>query len=72
MFLQLWGYVSGEIEDFYQYAPKPEDLIGIGNDGYIQPYSDSPLGEEIVGENIYLNMINKAKERIYIITAYLV
>lgn len=72
MFLQLWGYVSGKTEDFYQYAPRPEDLIGIGNDGYIQPYSDSPLDQEIVGENIYLNMINKAKERIYIITPYLV
>lgn len=72
MFLQLWGYVSGKTEDFQLYAPMKEDLAEISNDGYIQPYSDSPLDQEMVGENIYLNMINKAKERIDIITPYLV
>ena len=38
----------------------------------MQPYSDSPLDQEILGENIYLNMINRAKKRIYIITPYLI
>lgn len=72
MFLQLWDYVSGEKEDFYQYAPSPEALESVGEDGYIQPYSDSPLDQEILGENIYLNMINRAKRSVYIITPYLI
>lgn len=72
MFLQIWGYVSGETEDFYQYAPPKDILEQLGDDGYVQPYSDSPLDQEILGENIYLNMINRAKKSIYIITPYLI
>ena len=42
------------------------------SDGYIQPYGDTPVDNEIVGENIYLNMINKAKHYVYITTPYLI
>lgn len=72
MFLQIWSYVSGQEEDFSPYAPKPEDLAEIKDDGFIQPFSDSPLDQEILGENIYLNMIHQAKKSIYIITPYLI
>ncbi len=72
MFLQIWNYVSGETEDYDQYLPEPGLLAGIGNDGFVQPYSDSPLDQESVGENIYLNMINRAKNSIYIMTPYLI
>ena len=41
-------------------------------DGYVQPYSDTPLDHENVGENIYLNIINRAKEYVYIYTPYLI
>ena len=30
----------------------------MGN-GFVQPFCDTPLDEEIVGENVYLNIINK-------------
>ena len=40
--------------------------------GYVQPYGDSPLDDEIVGENVYLNIINKAKNYVYITTPYLI
>lgn len=70
MFLQMWKCVSGDSEDFEQF--RPAQLPEAGQDGYVQPYSDSPLDQEILGENIYLNMINRAKERIYIITPYLI
>ncbi len=72
MFLQMWDYVVEIQEDFLQYAPLPENLADIRNDGFIQPYSDSPLDHEIVGENIYLNMINRARKSILIITPYLI
>lgn len=72
MFLQLWNYVAETKEDFLQYVPEAEALQGIENDGFVQPYSDSPLDREIVGENIYLNMINRAKHSVYIVTPYLV
>jgi cardiolipin synthase len=72
MFLQMWDYVVGIQEDFWKYAPLEEDIRDIEDDGFVQPYSDSPLDDEIVGENIYLNMINRAKRSISIITPYLV
>lgn len=72
MYLQLWGYLSGETEDFYQYIPRKEEIEQIKEDGFIQPYSDSPLDQEILGENIYLNMINRARKSVYIITPYLI
>lgn len=72
MFLQMWSYVSGKEEDYNQYRPQPELLDGIKEDGFIQPYSDSPLDQEIVGENIYLNMINRAQSSVYIMTPYLI
>ena len=42
------------------------------NDGFVQPYGDSPLDGEVVGENVYLNVINQAKKYIYITTPYLI
>ncbi|SFG56746.1 cardiolipin synthase [Lachnospiraceae bacterium C7] len=39
---------------------------------YIQPYGDSPLDHEYVGENVYMTMINNAKEYVYIFTPYLI
>ncbi len=72
MFLQLWDYVAGVKEDFHQYAPRPEDIVQVQGDGFVQPYSDSPLDREILGENIYLNMIARARHSIYIVTPYLI
>mgnify|MGYP000756273190 FL=1 len=72
MFLQMWRCVSGDVEDFETFRPVDGEEMHRTSDGYVQPYSDSPLDQEILGENIYLNMINRAKKRIYIITPYLI
>ena len=51
------------------YVYHPEEFE---NDGFVQPYGDSPLDDEVVGENVYLNVINQAKKYIYITTPYLI
>ncbi len=38
----------------------------------MQPYGDSPLDFENVGENVYLNIINTAKDYVYMFTPYLI
>ncbi|MFR3320430.1 MAG: phospholipase D-like domain-containing protein [Lachnospiraceae bacterium] len=38
----------------------------------MQPYCDTPLDNETVGENVYLNIINRAKKYVYIFTPYLI
>ena len=38
----------------------------------VQPYTDTPLDHEKVGQAVYLNMISRARDYIYITTPYLV
>lgn len=71
MFLQTWRMLTGEIEDYDSYKP-PADMPKAESDGFFQPYGDTPIDDEIVSENIYLNMINKAKRYVYITTPYLI
>lgn len=69
MFLQAWNFDNPYEEDFSKFKPTGIDFK---SDGYVQPYGDSPLDGETVGENVYLNMINKAKDYVYITTPYLI
>lgn len=72
MFLQTWDFTTNEHEDYNLYKPHvyhPEPFEG---DGYVQPYGDSPLDHETVGENVYLNLLHKAKDYVYICTPYLI
>lgn len=72
MFLEMWQYSTGKAEDLTSYFL--EDLTsGFHMEkGFVQPYADSPLDKEKVGETVYLNIINRAKDYIYIFTPYLI
>lgn len=72
MFLQMWNSTRNEDRDYKIYRPKTYLHQKLESDGYVQPYCDSPLDGETVGENVYLNMITKAKNYIYINTPYLI
>ncbi len=76
MFLGNW-YMSHptdrEIADFFYRPSKNEFIIQTErSQGYVQPYADTPLDGECVGELVYFNLINKAKDYIYIMTPYLI
>lgn len=71
-FLSLWEYLRGEKQDFGSFHPLPQEVKSCGDDGFIQPFTDSPIDDELVGESIYLNLINQAQEYIYINTPYLI
>lgn len=53
-----------------------ENTIGqieeLFSDGFIQPYADSPLDSENVGETVYMNIINQSMDYLYIFTPYLI
>ncbi|MFQ6860869.1 MAG: cardiolipin synthase [Beduini sp.] len=70
MFLETWNYYMDEDEDFSVFLYDKESLP-IDN-GYVQCYEDSPLDYELVGENVYLNIINQANHYVYITTPYLI
>ena len=72
MFLSMWDYIHGEQSDYELYRPQIYQQDQLPSDGYFQPFSDNPLDDEPVGENVYLNMINRAQRYVYITTPYLI
>ena len=72
MFLSMWNYIVHSTEDYSRFMPAQHQKAPFENDGFVQPYGDSPLDHESVGENIYLNIINRAKNYVYIFTPYLI
>ena len=70
MFLSMWDYCSGWEEDFDLF--RPESMPRLPGSGWVQPYTDTPLDHEKVGQAVYLNMISRARDYIYITTPYLI
>ncbi len=72
MFLTMWDFIRGEESDFELYRPQVYQQEAMPDDGYLQPFADNPLDDEPVGENVYLNMIARAQQYVYITTPYLI
>lgn len=70
MFLGMWEYVTKHEENVTDFVYYGES--GGKSDGYVIPYSDNPLDDEPVGQNVYLNLIYSAKKYLYITTPYLI
>ena len=68
MFLQMWNH--NEREQIFDPYLLPE--AARMSDGYVIPYGDSPMDDERVGETVYLDMINRAEDYLYIMTPYLI
>ena len=45
---------------------------GAVHGGFVIPYGDSPLDQETVGELVYLDIINTARNYVHIMTPYLI
>ena len=71
MFLNMWNSYRNQDEDYekYKYGFENENLK---TNGYVVPYGESLLDNEITGENVYLNLINQAEKYVYIFTPYLI
>lgn len=72
MFLQIWEFTTNTPENYDQYRPEVYHPEPFESNGFVQPYGDSPLDHETVGENVYLNLLHKAKDYVYICTPYLI
>lgn len=68
-FLTMWDFTSSQEDRLSLFRPEPAEG---GAEGYVQPYQDCPWDNEPVGQSVYLNLINRAKEYVYITTPYLV
>ncbi len=70
MFLTLWNANINEDKDINQFKYEfPKNNI---KNGYVIPYGVAPFHEDLIGEDVYINMINSAKKYLYIMTPYLI
>ena len=70
IFLQMWGATQKEPIDPAPFLPPvqpPRDAAGV-----VVPYADTPLDEEPVGENVYINLITHADGYVWLTTPYLI
>ena len=70
MFLQMWNL------DEKNKVYKPYVDIACGKvdkaSGYVLPYGDCPLGDDQVGEHVYMDLLYRAKKYAYITSPYLI
>ena len=68
-FLQMWSILKEpEYEQFLtRPIPVPENAKGVA-----APYGDCPLDGERVGEMVYIDLLNRARDYIHIMTPYLI
>ncbi|MFS1664124.1 cardiolipin synthase [Streptococcus sp. zg-JUN1979] len=69
IFLQLWTTTERELL-VTPYLRAHDQLPATS--GYVIPYADSPLDRDKVGENVYIDILNHARQYVYIMTPYLI
>ncbi len=74
MFLQMWNITEKTPEKYERYIKAPESF-GAHREhcpGFVIPYGDSPLDDENVGEHLYMDILNTARNYVHIMTPYLI
>ena len=69
MFLQMWNTCRMTESDFLHFK---RSVLPHKGGGLVQPFGDSPLDDENLGETVYLNVINSSERYLYIFTPYLI
>lgn len=73
MFLKMWNADKRIVqENFARYVTVPIEHTPEQGDGYVTPYSDMPLDEEILGEQVYVDILFSAQRYVHIMTPYLI
>lgn len=68
MFLQMWNISEKEPEWDKWLEPVKSTNCG----GFVMPYADCPLDDYRVGENVYIDILNRATSYVHIMTPYLI
>ena len=69
LFLQMWSIQRQP--EFEQFLSDPIPAAANAK-GFVVPYGDCPLDGERVGEMVYMDMLNRARKYVHIITPYLI
>ena len=70
MFLQMWNVDEKEpdIDRYLNYPCRPRQEAK----GYVLPYGDCPLDSDKAGERVYMDILNRARDYVYIMSPYLI
>ena len=68
-FLQMWGILKEP--EYEQFLTRPIPVTENAK-GVAAPYGDCPLDGERVGEMVYIDLLNRARDYIHIMTPYLI
>lgn len=73
MFLQMWS-VNERHCDFSKYLNVGDSFSAGGyfSNGFVMPFGDCPLDEYDVGKSVYMDILNRAKDYVYIMTPYMI
>ena len=69
MFLQLWS-ADLRMPEYHKFLSAPVESFDAP--GFVMPYSDSPLDNDRVGEQVYMDLLNRAEKYVHIMTPYLI
>lgn len=72
LFLEMWNAFRPSDTEIDRFRPDFSNETPPKSDGYVQPYGDTPLDGESLGENVYLNILHSAQRYVYICTPYLI
>lgn len=70
MFLEMWNAFRKTDENIEQFKVINADVKQ--SSGFVLPYGDSPLDDEAVSQNLYMDILARAKRYVYIFTPYLI
>lgn len=68
-FLTNWNALRHEDEDYRNFMVEHRARV---KDGFIVPYSETPLDFELTAQSVYMDILNRAKDYVYIMTPYLI
>ena len=71
LFLEMWNALRFTDQDFAAFRPCVHHPSPFSGQGWVQPFGDSPLDDEPLAENIYIEVLNQAQRYVYIYTPYL-
>ena len=74
LFLEMWNAVKAndiDDNDLSIFFPKVF-YTAEEKGGFVQPFADTPLDEELLGENVYMGMLQTARKYCWFVTPYLV
>lgn len=72
MFTEMWNAFREDRINIESLKQEENMMDKLSSDGFVQSFSDSPLDNEPLGENIYIEILAQATDYVYIFTPYLI